>query len=136
MKRFLQLFLAVTLLALPVLGFAADKKADPKAGAAMMAPAVPEVTDLAATAGNKSVTLKWKDPAGATVFHILYTGSDGKAVTQDAKPKDGEAGVTVTTGLVNAQAVEFTVKAGMGDRSSEGVKASATTFALAPRRGC
>jgi len=127
MKRFLQLFLAVALLGLPVLGFAADAKADPKAA---MTPAVPEVTDLAATGGNKSVTLKWKDPAGATAFHILYAGSDGKAVTQDAKPKDGEAGVTVSTGIANAQAVEFTVETAVGDKTSAGAKVSATTFAL------
>ena len=130
MKRFLQLFLTVALLGLPVLGFAADKKADPKAGAAMTAPAVPEVTDLSATGGNKSVVLKWKDPAGATAFKILYAGSDGKPVSQDAKPKDGEAGVTLSAGIVNAESVEFTVKTLVGERSSEGTKASATTFAL------
>jgi len=123
MKRFLQLFLAVALLGLPALGFAADTKA-------AVAPAVPEVTDLAATAGNKSVTLKWKDPAGATVFHVLYTGADGKPVTQDAKPKDGAAGVTLSNNLANAQTVEFTVKTAVGDKVSEGAKVSTTTYAI------
>jgi len=123
MKRFLQMFLAVALLGLPALGFAADTKA-------AVVPAVPEVTDLAATAGNKSVVLKWKDPAGATVFHVLYTGADGKPVTQDAKPKDGEAGVTLSNNLANAQTVEFTVKTAVGAKVSEGVKVSTTTSAL------
>ncbi len=127
MKRFLQLFLTVALIALPVLGFAADSKAAPKAVAA---PAVPEVTDLNATGGNKSVVLKWKDPAGATAFHVTYTGADGKATTVDAKPGDGANGVTVSSDLANAQSVEFTVKTAVGDRTSEGAKVSATTFAL------
>lgn len=127
MKRFLQLFLAVALLGLPVLGFAAETKAAPKAVAL---PPVPEVTDLSASAGNKSVTLKWKDPAGATVFHISYTGADGKAQTQDAKPTDGAAGVTLSNDLANAETVEFTVKTAVGDRTSDGVKASTTTYAI------
>lgn len=125
MKRFVQLFLVVALLGLPVLGFAADTKA----AMAPAAPAVPEVTDLSATGGNKAVTLKWKDPAGATAFAVTYMGADGKEAKVDAKPKDGEAGVTVS-GLNNAQSVEFTVKTLVGDKASEGSKASATTFAL------
>ena len=131
MKRFLQLFLTVALLGLPVLGLAADTKADPKAGAAMMAPAAPEVTNLAAVGGNKTVTLTWKDPAGATGFKVTYTGSDGKTVSQDAKPGDGASGVAVS-GLLNAQTTEFTVlTVGAGGKaSSEGPKVSATTFAL------
>jgi Amt family ammonium transporter len=124
MKRFLQVFLTVSLLGLPALGFAADAKAAP-------APAVADVTDLAATAGNKSVVLNWKDPAGATAFKVTYPGADGKTVSVDAKPGDGAKGVTLTTGILNAQAVTATVvTVGANGKASAGVQASATTFAL------
>jgi Amt family ammonium transporter len=124
MKRFLQVFLTVALLGLPALGFAAEAKAAP-------APAVADVTDLAATAGNKSVVLNWKDPAGATAFKVTYPGADGKTVSVDAKPGDGAKGVTLTTGILNAQAVTATVVAvGASGKASAGVQASATTFAL------
>jgi len=123
MKRFLQVFLTVALLGLPALGFAAEAKAAP-------APAVADVTDLAATGGNKSVTVTWKDPAGATAFKVSYTGSDGKAVSVDAKAGDGEKGVALTAGIGNGQSVTVTVTAEAGGKMSAGATASATTYAL------
>jgi Amt family ammonium transporter len=126
MKRFLQVFLAIALLGIPALGFAAETKAEPKAPAA---PAVAEVTDLSATGGNKAVTLKWTDPAGATAFKVAYTGSDGKPATVEAKPGDGANGVAVS-GLNNGATVEFTVTTVAGTASSAGATVSATTFAL------
>ncbi len=124
MKRFLQVFLTVSLLGLPALGFAAEAKAAP-------APAVADVTDLAATAGNKSVVLNWKDPAGATAFKVTYPGADGKTVSVDAKAGDGAKGVTLSTQIFNGQAVTATVvTVGANGKASAGVQASATTFAL------
>jgi Amt family ammonium transporter len=120
----LQVFLTVSLLGLPALGFAAEAKAAP-------APAVADVTDLAATAGNKSVVLNWKDPAGATAFKVTYAGADGKTVSVDAKAGDGAKGVTLTTQIFNAQAVTATVvTVGANGKASAGVQTSATTFAL------
>jgi len=126
MKRILQLFVVTALLGLPALGWAAETKAAP---AAAVVP-VPEVTDLSASGGNKAVTLKWKDPAGATAFKVSYTGADGKEATADAKPGDGAAGVSLSSDLANAESVEFTVKTVVGEKTSEGAKVSATTFAL------
>ena len=123
MKRILQVFLAVALMGLPVLGFA-EAKAAP-------APAVADVTELAATAGNKSVVLNWKDPAGAAAFKVSYAGADGKTVSVDAKPGDGAKGVTLTAQIFNGQAVTATVvTVGAGGKASAGVQASATTFAI------
>ncbi len=131
MKRFLQMFLAVAFLGLPVLGFAAPAVAE-------KAPATPvgDVTDLTSWANNGNVVLNWKDPAGASAFQITYTGADGAVQTQMAKPGDGKAGVTVSSDLPQggtaATNVDFTVKAvgSDGKTMSPGVKTSAYAYTL------
>jgi len=143
MKRFLQLFLTVALLGLPVLGFAADKKADPKATMAPAPAPVADVTALSAWANNGNVVLNWADPAGAASFQITYTGGDGAAQTQTAKPGDGKTGVTVSADLPSGVPdttkyashpynVDFTVKAvgPDGKTMSKGVLVSAFAYSV------
>ena len=156
MKRFLQLFLAVALLGMPILGFAADMKTAAKPAPAPTPPA--DVTALSNWANNGNVALQWMAPAGAASFQVSYTGSDGTVQTVTAKPGDGAATtdpkgttkVTISADLPTATVqtppddkaktgwvtqktnVDFTVKsvAADGKTLSAGVVTSAYSFSI------